>query len=311
MDSSKRSAGHIMALICIFFWGSAFIASKVIVSGDFRPAQIICCRLLLVFVILSLATRRYLPLGGWQGIKRDRYLILSGLLGTAVYYLLEATALQYTYATNVSLIVTISPLFSTVFDRFLPEADRKPITRSFFPGLAICLIGVALVILNGSRLRLNPAGDAIALAAALAWAGYSFFLNKAQRINEAQDEPLSPLLFTRRQMFYGLLLAAAVFMLSGAHFDAGLLRGKYLAVLLYLALLPSSLCYWLWGRTIGRIGMLNASLYITVIPVVAAVTGALLLHENLTPLSLAGMAAIIAGLIITQDILPQLLRKRG
>ena len=134
MDSSKRSAGHIMALICIFFWGSAFIASKVIVSGDFRPAQIIFCRLLLVFVILSLVTRRYVSLGGWQGVKRDRWLILSGCLGTAVYYLLEATALHFTYATNVSLIVTISPLFSTVFDRFLPEADRKPITRSFFPG---------------------------------------------------------------------------------------------------------------------------------------------------------------------------------
>lgn len=311
MDSSKRSAGHIMALICILFWGSAFIASKVIVNGDFRPAQIIFCRLLLVFIILSLATRRYLPLGGWRGIKRDRYLILSGLLGTAVYYLLESTALQFTYATNVSLIVTISPLFSTVFDRFLPEADRKPLTRSFFPGLAICLIGVALVILNGSRLRLNPAGDAIAVGAALAWAGYSFFLNKAQRVNEKQSEPLSALLLTRRLMFYGMLLAAAVFFASGAHFDAGLLRGKYLAVLLGLALIPSSLCYWLWTRAIGRIGMLNASLYITVIPVVSAIAGALLLHESLTPLSLAGMAAIIAGLLITQDILPQLLRKQS
>ena len=311
MDSSKRSAGHIMALICILFWGSAFIASKVIVNGEFRPAQIIFCRLLLVFIILSLATREYVPLGGWKGIRRDRYLILAGFLGTAVYYLLESTALQFTYATNVSLIVTISPLFSTVFDRFLPKEDRKPLTRSFFPGLAICLIGVAMVILNGSRLRLNPAGDAIALAAALSWAGYSFFLNKAQRVNEAQSDPLSPLLFTRRQMFYGLLLVTVVFCLGGARFDTGILHGRYLAVLLYLALLPSALCYWLWGRTIDRIGMLNASLYITVIPVVSAVVGALLLRESLTPLSLAGMAAIIAGLIITQDILPQLLRKRG
>ncbi|MBO7668635.1 MAG: DMT family transporter, partial [Firmicutes bacterium] len=123
MDSSKRSAGHIMALVCILFWGSAFIASKVIVNGEFRPAQIIFCRLLLVFIILSLATREYVPLGGWKGIRRDRYLILAGFLGTAVYYLLESTALQFTYATNVSLIVTISPLFSTVFDRFLPRED--------------------------------------------------------------------------------------------------------------------------------------------------------------------------------------------
>ena len=125
MESTKRTAGHLMALVCIFFWGSAFIASKVIVNGDFRPAQMIFSRLLLVFVILSLVTRKYVPLGGWRGLRRDRYLILAGLLGTAVYYLLEATALQFTYATNVSLIVTISPLFSTVFDRFLP--DRKSV----------------------------------------------------------------------------------------------------------------------------------------------------------------------------------------
>lgn len=302
MGSRNTAGGHLMALVCIFFWGSAFVASKIMVNGSFAPEQIIFCRIILVFAILSLVTRRYLPLGGLAGLKRDRCLILAGFLGTTVYYLLESHALQYTYATNVSLIVTISPLFSTVFDRFLPPEDRKPLTRAFFPGLVICLIGVALVILNGSRLRLNPAGDLIALAAALSWAGYSFFLNKAQRVNEAQREPLSPLLFTRRVMFYGLLLMTVIFLLGGACFDAHILQGRYIGVLLYLAALPSALCYWLWSRAIGRIGMLNASLYITTIPIVSAIAGAVLLRESLTPMAVAGMAAIIAGLALTQDL---------
>ena len=166
------------------------------------------------------------------------------------------------------------------------------------------------MILNGSRLRLNPAGDAIALAAALSWAGYSFLLNKAQRVNAAQSEPLSPLLFTRRTMFWGLLLMAAVFLCGGAHFDAGILQGKYLGVLLYLAALPSALCYWLWGRTVGRIGMLNASLYITAIPIVSAAVGALLLQEKLTIMAGLGMAAIIVGLVITQDFIPMMVKGR-
>ena len=310
MASKKPGAGHLMALICSIFWGSAYVASKIIVNGDFAPNQIILCRLILVFLILALVTRRYVPLGGWAGIKRDRYLILAGFLGTTVYYLLESNALQYTYAANVSLIVTISPLFSTLLDRFLPEEDRKPLTKSFFPGLAICLTGVALVILNGSRLRLNPAGDAIALVAALSWAGYCFFVNKAQRVNEAQSEPLSQLLFTRRVMFYGLLLMIVIFLIGGAQFDGGMLKGKYLAVLLYLAALPSALCYWLWSRAIERIGMLNSALYVTLNPVVSVIVGALLLHEKVTLMSGLGMAAIIAGLMITQDLLPQLLRAR-
>ena len=309
MGSNKIAGGHLMALICIFFWGSAFVASKIMVNGDFAPEQIIFCRLILVYLILCLVTRRYVPLGGIAGLKRDKYLIVAGFLGTTVYYLLESHALQFTYATNVSLIVTISPLFSTVLDRFLPPEERKPLTRSFFPGLIICLVGVALVILNGSRLRLNPAGDAIALAAALSWAGYSFFLNKAQRVNAAKSEPLSPLLFTRRVMFWGLLLMAAVFLCGGARFDAGILQGKYLGVLLYLAALPSALCYWLWSRTIDRIGMLNASLYITAIPIVSAAVGAVLLHEKLTVMAALGMAAIIVGLVITQDLLPLIIKK--
>ncbi|MBR5430338.1 MAG: EamA family transporter [Firmicutes bacterium] len=309
MDKGSRATGHLMAFICSFFWGTAFIASKVMVSGDFAPNQIIVTRVALAFLILTLVTRKYVPLGGLAGVKRDRWLIPAGFLGAALYYLLESTAMQYTYATNVSLIVATSPLFSTVFDRFLPAEDRKPLSRSFFYGLALCLIGVTLVILNGSRLRLNPTGDFIALLASITWAAYSFCVNKAQRVNEAQPEPLSQLLFTRRVMFYGLLLLIVVFLCGGAHYDPAMLRGRYLAVLLYLSALPSALCYWLWSRVISRIGMLNASLYVDLTTLIAALAGVVLLHEELTLMSASGMIAIIIGLIITQGFLNMLRRR--
>lgn len=302
----QKVRGHLMAFACVVFWGTAYIASKTLLSAGFAPPFIILCRQGTAFLLLCLATRKYVPIGGVPGLKRDRYLFLAGCMGAALYYLLEATAMQFTYATNVSLMVATSPIFSTLFNRFLPKEDRTPLSRSFFPGLALCLAGVALVILNGARLQLNPLGDCIGLLASASWAGYSFFLSKARRVNDSQEKPLDDLLLTRRSLFYGLILIFLVYLVSGPKFEIAIFQGKNLPVLLYLAALPSASAFLLWGKAIHRIGMLNSSLYINLSPLITVISAALILDEQLTLISGLGMAAIVLGLAITQKVFGRL-----
>lgn len=297
-----------MAFACVVFWGTAYIASKTLLNAGFSPPYIILCRQGLAFALLCLVTGKYVPIGGLAGLKRDRFLILAGCLGAALYYLLESTAMLFTYATNVSLMVAVSPLFATLFNRFLPGKDRTPLGRTFFPGLALCLAGVTLVILNGARLQLNPLGDFIGLLASACWAGYSFFLSKARRINEDQEQPLNDLLLTRRSLFYGMVLILAVHLCSGAGFDPAIFAPRSLPMLLYLAALPSACAFLLWGKAIQRIGMLNTSLYVNLSPLITVVSAAIFLKEQLTLISGLGMAAIVLGLAITQNVFGRLFR---
>ena len=300
--------GHLMAFACVVFWGTAYIASKKLLGAGFAPPYIILCRQGLAYVLLCLITHKFVPIGGLEGLKRDRFLFLAGCMGVALYYLLESTAMLFTYATNVSLMVAISPLFATLFNRFLPAEDRTPLGRTFFPGLALCLVGVALVILNGAKLHLNPLGDFIGLLASASWAGYSFFLSKARRVNEAQAKPLDDLLLTRRSMFYGLTVILAVFLVTGGKFDGAMFSLRNLPMLLYLAALPSACSFLLWGKAINRIGMLNTSLYVNLSPLITVVSAAIFLKEQLTLISGIGMAAIVLGLAITQNVFGRLFR---
>lgn len=295
--------GHILALLCTLFWGTAYIASKALINLGLAPVQIIICRQGLAYLLLCLITRKYLPLGGIQGLKRDRYLIIAGLLGTGMYYLLENSALDYTYATNVSLLVTTSPLVSAWFNRFLPGAQKTGLNRRFHIGMLCCLAGAALVIFNGNFvLKLNPLGDVLGLLAAVDWAGYSFFLSKAMAANEQSEQPLSPLLLTRRTLFFGWLLVLAAYPLLGDGFDPALFTPQGLLPLSYLALFPSCCAFLFWGRAIAKIGMMRASVYIYFSPVVVIVASFLLLDEHLTLVSGAGAALILSGLLLSQGL---------
>jgi drug/metabolite transporter (DMT)-like permease len=297
--------GHIMALMCTVFWGTAYIGGKTLLGLGITPVQIILCRMGLAFVLLCLVTHKYLPLGGLAGLKRDRYLIIAAIMGTSLYYLLESIALSYTYATNISLIVTLSPMFSAWFNRYLPGAQRQKLGRRFFVAMAICLVGAALVIFNGNFiLDLNPLGDVLGLLCAVAWAGYSFFLSRARANNAASEQPLPPLLFTRRIFFFGCLLLVLVYPLLGKGFNPVIFTTPQgLLPLCYLALFPTICGYTLWAQAMDRIGMIKSSVYLYFIPVVTIIASALLLNEHLTPISAVGAVLILFGLLLSQGLL--------
>ena len=127
-------------------------------------------------------------------------------------------------------------------------------------------------------------------------------------MNEAQPKPLDDLLLTRRSMFYGLTLILAVFLVTGGKFEGAMFTMRNLPKLLYLAALPSACSFLLWGKAINRIGMLNTSLYVNLSPLITVISAAIFLKEQLTLISGIGMAAIVLGLAITQNVFGRLFR---
>jgi drug/metabolite transporter (DMT)-like permease len=110
-----------------------------------------------------------------------RHWLLLGFLGmwicgAGVYY-----ALQFTTATNATLIYTTSPLMVILLERLF--FGRATSWREL-AGIAIGFFGVAIIVLKGdldslAGLDLNR-GDLMFIAAALSWAVYSVLLRGAR-----------------------------------------------------------------------------------------------------------------------------------
>ena len=99
-------------------------------------------------------------------------------------------------------------------------------------------------------------------------------------------------------MFYGALTTLPLVVAYGQPIDfSALLTLESVLKLAYLALVGSALCYILWNRAIQEIGVLNASLYIYVVPLVTLLLSAAILNERITAMGLAGIVIVISGMV--------------
>lgn len=282
--------GHGAALLTVLIWGTTFISTKVLLA-DFQPVEILFFRFVLGFAALWLVCPRRLKLARR---REELYFAAAGLCGVTMYFLLENIALTYSQATNVGVLVSVSPMGTALLaHRFLDGERLRP---AFFAGLAAAMAGVILLAYNGAAvLQLNPLGDLLALLAAFMWSIYSVLTRKMAAFGYGTIQSI------RRIFFYGLLFMAPALPLFHARLGLErLAQPVSLLNLLYLGLGASALCFVTWGAAVKRLGAVKTSVYIYLIPVVTLVFSALILHERVTPLSLVGMGLTLAGLVISQ-----------
>lgn len=287
----SKFAAHLWALFCIAVWGSSFVLTTILMDS-FSPAKLVFYRFLIGYLVILFCY----PKQEKMDLKDRLGMLLFGFIGVTVYYLCESYALKYTYAANVSILVTFAPLITVFLSYLLNRSER--INRRFILGSFIALLGVALVIFNGKVvLQLNPIGDLLALGAAFCWAIYSILLRHyAKHYSE---------LFLTRQ----ILLNGCLTLMPLAVFDSNpwnllaLFELKNLFALILLGVLASGACYVLWNIANVKIGIVAANAYVYVSPFVTLITAYLFLNQPVTPMSLFGCILIIGGVAIYEGAL--------
>ncbi len=287
--ASGRAVGHLVALATIVVWGVTFISTKVLLA-DFTPVELLLLRFLLGWAALWLVCPHALAVRN----RRDELLFaLAGLSGVTLYFLLENMALTLTFASNVGVIVAVAPFFTALLAwRLL--GDARP-GGAFMAGFVVAITGIACISRSGSEFALNPAGDGLALLAALSWAVYSILV----RMLAARG--YGSLRATRRIFFYGLVCMLPILPLADVSLRPEvLLRPVNVANLLFLGLCASALCFVSWTFSVRRLGAVRAALYIYLVPVVTVLTSIAVLHERVTCLSGAGMVLALTGLLVSE-----------
>ena len=290
MNNDRQRIGQAAALVTILIWGTTFISTKVLLD-TLSPVEILFLRFSLGYLALWLAAPRRLRL---TDRRQEGLFALAGLCGVTLYYGFENLALSATRASNVGVIISIAPFFTVLFSAvFLKE--KRPGLR-FFAGFLIAMAGIMLISFNQEAVEIHPAGDGLAVLAAMIWAVYCLL---SRRISELG---YNVLLATRRTFFYGLLFMLP---LTFTQFSVSLptiLRPEILFNLVFLGLGASALCFVTWNLAVGILGSVKTSVTIYIVPVITAVASALVLHEPLTPKVILGLALTLGGLVLSQNI---------
>lgn len=288
---SKKSIGHLAALLTIIIWGTTFISTKILLV-DFKPVEILFFRFAMGYLVLLMICPRRL-----KGVERKQELtfIAAGLCGICLYYLLENIALTYTMASNVGVIISAAPFFTAILAHLFMRSEEK-LRANFFVGFVVAMIGIFLISFHGSSLELNPMGDILALIAAFVWACYSILTKKIS----SYGYPV--ILTTRRTFFYGILFMIPTLFFFDFKMDLSRFENiSYLFNILYLGLGASALCFVTWNFAVKVLGAVKTSVYIYMVPVITVVTSVLILREWITLLSGIGTILTLVGLFLSES----------
>ncbi|MBP5283369.1 MAG: DMT family transporter [Treponema sp.] len=313
MSKNNRFTGILFASTAIFIWGITFVSTKYLLRS-FSAFEILIIRFLLAYCSLWLISPRLLHTGGW---KNELYFVLAGFTGVTAYQLMENMAIAYTSASNVSILVSICPVFTAIFMQiFLKE---KHLTVWFNVGFLLAISGVALVSFNGVvQFHLNPKGDFLALAAAVSWGAYSLCVAKINALG------FDSVHVTRRIFFWALVFMFITgiwsLLTSGSSVPSGPEQQiPHTAVILdltfnklrfsqllnwlnlcFLGIGASAFCFAAWNIACEKLGTVNATAGLYLIPVVTIIFAYFALGEKLSLMGAAGALIAIAGVFVSE-----------
>ena len=281
----KHGYYHLIAILTVSIWGLTFIATKVLIGYGLTPQEIFFYRFLIAYAGIWIISPKRLFANRW---KDEFWLMAGGIFGGSLYFFTENTALGITQASNVSFLICTAPLLTTILSLLFYKSEKA--TKGLIGGSLLALAGVGLVVFNGSViLKISPVGDLLTLLAALSWAFYSLIIRK-------MTGRYPTVFITRKIFFYGVLTILPVFLLHPLQPDLDiLLQPIVLSNLLFLAVLASLICYVLWNVVLKQLGTVRASSYIYLNPLVTMVASVIILHEQITWITLLGAGCIIFG----------------
>ncbi len=233
-------------------------------------------------------------LEGWKPLPRATLLRLAalGIMGNTLYQLCFMLGISHTTAANSGMLGAVSPVLVTVLAGVL-GLDR--ITRPIVLALALAVLGMLMVVSSrGPNMSAETRlGDLLIIGGNFCWAIYTVGLRSL-------SSELSPLRITAMTMLTGapgvvLTGLPAVVRLEPSSVGPGAWAG-----LIYSALIPLVLSYFIWNRSVRQVGSSRTALYNTGIPVVAALTAWAVRGERPTPVQAVGAMLILAGVLISR-----------
>jgi drug/metabolite transporter (DMT)-like permease len=285
----SRSALPRIALLALI-WGSAFLWIKLADRG-FSPVEVTLARLAMgaaVLFAVMLARHEELP----RSLPLLASIVTAALFANAVPYLLFAVAEQTVNSSTAGIINATTPLWTVTLA--LAVRHQKSVTRWQTAGLIVGFAGAVLIFSPWHTASgLFSAGGLECLAASISYAISYVYMDRflARR-------GVSAIVLSACQLGAAAVMLAAALGVSGVRTPH--VTTESLAAIAVLGIVGTGFAYVLNYQIITSDGATVASTVTYLLPAVAIVLGVLVLNEEVTANSIAGIAFVLAGVALTR-----------
>ncbi|QAU14239.1 DMT family transporter [Halorubrum sp. BOL3-1] len=278
--------------VALFFalsllWGGSFVAIEV--GLDYYPPVLYAAYR---FDLAALALISYVLVtesGPFPRSRGDLAAIgFSGGLSVAANNALLFVGQQYTTSGIASITYSLVPITTAaVAAAWVGGAD---LDAHGALGVVLAFLGVGLVA------QPDPANLAGGVAVGVGLIGIGVVAVAVGSVGlRTVETTFSNVALTAWAMGFGALAIHALSLGLGEAQRLPAASPRALAALAFLGLFSSAAAYTIYFTLLDRLGPFEINLVSYVVPVVATVTGALLLDEPVTPFTVAGFAVIVLG----------------
>jgi drug/metabolite transporter (DMT)-like permease len=293
--TSPRLSAFLLLALANLLWSGNWIAGRAL-RDSFDPISLNFWR----WTIATLAMAPFaLPaLRGKGALLRQHagILLILAFTGIAVFQSLVYLGLRSTTAVNAVLINSSIPLFMLLCSWVIEREHAAP---RQIAGMLVSLAGILVILSRGSPgalLELEVhAGDAWILLAMPVWGIYSVLLKR-------RPAELGGLPFLFVISLAGVVMLLPFTCLATAQRPLALPTAAEALGVLYMGLMASVVAFIGWNRGVAAIGANAAGFTIHLLPAFGTMLAIAFLGETFAPFHAAGIATILAGVLLATVI---------
>jgi drug/metabolite transporter (DMT)-like permease len=285
------NAKHLLMLSSVvLLWGASFTLLKLGLQG-IPPIDLAFLRFLVAmafFVTIGYSLDR--SIFRLSILKDWKVILAMGLAGVTFYNVFQNIGLEYTTASNSSLIIASNPVFITLLAHFYLKEKMKLMQMV---GVAVALLGIVFIV-EPSRLSFgfeSAIGDLLSLGAAVSWAVCSILGKKVLSKYGALKVTFFSNLFGTAFLLPPLFIAEELVLPSSAWLWL---------LLIILGFFCSGLAYFFWYRVLEDVPVTQAGVSLFFIPVVSVTIAFLVLSEPVGFDFMVGAFLVIVGVVLTE-----------
>lgn len=222
-------------------------------------------------------------------------LVAVGIVGTTMYQTMFMLSVKYTSATNASLLIAMSPIFTGIL-AVLHKQERFSMKVQI--GSIIAFIGAAFVLLTGhtggTTYEYAWLGNIIGLVAAIAWGWYPI-------LAQPLITKYSAMRVTSWSTLIGIvpLVIYCLFNVNTLTWPVDMPSWGSLAYSIVFATI-FGLAMWYVG--ISQIGSTKVMVYMYLVPLFAVIFAAVTIGEQINMMQLVGGLIIFIGLYVVKKV---------
>ncbi|MEK5382695.1 DMT family transporter [Niallia sp. FSL W8-0635] len=275
---------YFILVFCVVIWAANYLVRQLLLT-NFSSMFLSAFSLTVVslfFIIIVFFMNAFVRV-----TKKELILFfLAGLIGLVFNQLFLFSGLQYSTASNASLIFSMAPLITALLARVIL---KEKITRNLIIGSIIALLGVYFVLSANGRFQYNI-GDILLFGATVTFSCNLIFVRMLSK-------GISPLIITTYSFLIASLMFDPFILVS---VDINWNQPLIMWLIAFLSvLIGQGITTLMWNNTMQSVGAAKSTVVLNLQPIITLLLDYWIYDTKISILQLIGTTLVIYGVLLS------------